>query len=147
MKTPSEGTMVKESAKPSDGWALHIDARKHFTDDFNKDPIAHHYCKPVSGGLTECQLYDSDGPDARLVGIETIMSKEMYEKLPADEKKMWHYHKDEIGKVDAKLPDLSPEEAAKVVESIQETYGKIFIFWNPSQTDLPVGQPHVTIID
>ena len=143
----SSSSSVVTKVTPADGWMLHIDARKHFTNDFDKDPIAHHYCKPVSGGLTECQLYDGDGPDARLVGVETIISKDMYRKLPADEKKMWHYHKDEIAKVDAKLPDLSPEEAAKVVQSIQETYGKIFIFWNPGQNDLPVGQPHVTVID
>lgn len=135
------------SGKPSDGWSLHIDARKHFSNDFDKDPIAHHYCKTVSGGLTECQLYDGDGPDALLVGVETIISKEMYSELPAEEKNLWHYHKEEIGKVEATLPDLSPEEAAKVVESIQETYGKIFILWNPQESAIPVGQPHVTSID
>lgn len=132
---------------PSDGWTLHIDARKHFSNDFDRDPIAHHYCKPVAGGLTECQLYDSDNSDARLVGVETIISAAAYNALPQEEKKFWHYHKTEIAKVDAKLPDLSAEEAAKVAKSIEETYGKIFIFWNPSETDVPTGQPHVTVVD
>ncbi len=144
---PTTSSAAAMTVKPSDGWSLHIDARKHFSNDFEKDQIAHHYCKAVAGGLTECQLYDGDGKDARLVGVETIISAEMYKSLPENEKKFWHYHKDEIAKVDAKLPDLSSEEAAKVVEGIQETYGKIFILWNPAQSTLPVGEPHVTIID
>ena len=55
------------NAKPSEGWTLHIDAIKHFPG--NPDLIAHHYCKAVVGGLLECRLYDSDAPDARLVGV------------------------------------------------------------------------------
>lgn len=132
-------------AKPSEGWTLHIDAKKHFGDK-NPDAIAHHWCKPVSGGLTECQLYDSDAADAKLVGAEVIVDSTTYNKLSASEKAMWHYHKDEIPKVDAKLPDLSPEEAAKVVKSIEETYGKIYIIWDPSKSSVPQGRPDVTIL-
>lgn len=128
--------------EPSDGWTLHIDAKKHLPGD--PQSIAHHYCKGVSGGLTECQLYDSDRPDARLVGVEVIVGPDVYAKFPEDEKKLWHYHKTEIDKVDATLPGLSEEEAAKVVKSIEETYGKIYVLW---EGDLPVGQPMVTIIE
>jgi hypothetical protein len=43
--------------KPTEGWTLHIDAKRHFPSKPNL--LAHHYCKEVSGGLTECQIYDS----------------------------------------------------------------------------------------
>ncbi len=42
------------ATKPSDGWTLHIDAKMHFPG--KSDMIAHHYCKPVAGGLTQCQI-------------------------------------------------------------------------------------------
>ena len=133
------------SGKPSDGWTLHIDAKKHFPG--NPDLIAHHYCKAVADGLLECQLYDSDAPDARLVGVEAVVNADTYSKFSADEKALWHYHKTEIPKVEATLPDLSPEEAAKVVKSLEETYGKIYLLWDPAKGDLPIGNPSVYVLD
>lgn len=133
-----------DGKKPTEDWSLHIDAKLHFPG--KRDMIAHHYCKPVSGGLTECQLYDSDAADARLVGVEVIVGPDIYKKFSAAEKKMWHYHKVEIPKVSATLPDLSQEEAAKVVKSIEETYGKVYLLWDPGTADLPIGRPSVTIL-
>jgi hypothetical protein len=132
------------ATKPSDGWTLHIDAKMHFPG--KSDMIAHHYCKSVAGGLTQCQIYDSDNPDARLVATEVIVGPETYNKFDAKEKKLWHYHKTEIPKVDAKLPDLSADEAAKTVKSIEETYGKVYILWDPSKQDLPIGRPTLSIL-
>jgi hypothetical protein len=45
----AEEKAVLQNMKPTDGWTLHIDAKKHIP----KMPgvIAHHYCKQVSGGL------------------------------------------------------------------------------------------------
>ena len=131
--------------KPSEGWTLHIDAKRHLPA--KPDTVAHHYCKSVSGGMTECQIYDSDKPDARLVAVEVVVGPDVYAKFSETEKKLWHYHKTEIGKVDATLPGLSAAEAAKVVKSIEETYGKIYVLWDPGATDLPVGQPSVTVIE
>ena len=129
--------------KPSEGWTLNIDALLHYPG--KPSMVAHHYCKPVSG-LIECQLYDSDAPDARLVGIETIVDTATYAKFPEAEKKLWHYHKTEIAKVSATLPDLSPEEADKVVKSILETYGKIYLVWDPGRQSMPTGYPTVTVL-
>ncbi|NJD57610.1 MAG: DUF1264 domain-containing protein [Nitrospirae bacterium] len=131
------------NTRPSEGWTLHIDAKKHIP----KVPgtIAHHYCKQVSGGMTECQLYDSDRPDARLIGVEVVVDKETWKKFPKNERALWHYHKTELKKVDPALPDLSPEEGAKTMKSMEETYGKIYILWNPSKND-PVGRPMVSIL-
>jgi hypothetical protein len=130
-------------AKPTEGWTLHIDAKRHFPN--LPEMVAHHYCKPVSGGLTECQIYDSDKPDARLVAIEVIVDKATWQKFPAKEKKLWHYHKAEIPLVDAVLPDVSPEEAAKILKSLEETYGKVYVLWDPSKKD-PTGKPQVSIL-
>jgi Protein of unknown function (DUF1264) len=131
------------SPKPSEGWTLHIEALLHFPG--KPSMVAHHYCKPVSG-MIECQLYDSDAPDARLVGIETVVDAATYAKFPEAEKRMWHYHKTEIPLVSARLPDLSAEEAAKVVKSLEETYGKIYLIWDPGNQRLPTGNPSVTVL-
>lgn len=133
----------KTMTKPTEGWALHIDAKKHIPK--MSDMIAHHYCKQVSDGLTGCQLYDSDKPDARLIGVEVVVDKETWKKFPKEEKALWHYHKAEIKKVDAMLPDVSAEEAVKILKSMEETYGKVYILWDPSRK-APVGKPQVSIL-
>lgn len=137
--------LIPPPPKPSEGWTLHIDAQKHFPT--NPERIAHHYCKTVAGGLIECQLYDSDRQDARLVGVETIVGAEVYNTFSADEKALWHYHKTEISKVNATLPEMSQEEAAAFVKSIEETYGKVYMLWDPDRSELPVGEPEVHILD
>lgn len=139
----AEETAAPQGMRPTDGWTLHIDAKRHIPK--MPDMIAHHYCKQVSGGLFECQLYDSDKPDARLIGVEVVVDKEIWKKFSKKEKALWHYHKTELKKVDPTLPDLSPEEGAKTMMGMEETYGKVYILWNPAKDD-PIGRPAVSIL-
>ena len=139
----AEEKAAQQSIRPSEGWTLHIDAKKHVPK--MPDMIVHHYCKQVSGGLFECQLYDSDKPDARLIGVEVVVDKKTWEKFPKKEKALWHYHKTELKKVNPTLPDLSPEEGAKTLQGMEETYGKVYILWNPAKND-PVGRPEVSLL-
>jgi hypothetical protein len=140
----AELTAVQATQPPSNGWTLHVDAIGHFPGD--PEMVAHHWCKPVSGGLIQCQLYDSDATDARLVGSEVIVDAATFEAFEESEQASWHYHRQEIPAVEATLPDLSPEEAAEVVASLQETYGKVYLFWDPALGDQPVGQPSVVLV-
>lgn len=131
---------------PSQGWNLHIDAQKHFGGS-HPDEIAHHWCKPVSNGVTECQIYSSDNPDAQLVAVETIVGPSIYKGFSKSEQGAWHYHKTEIPKVNATLPGLSADQAKKVVDSISDTYGKIWLLYDPLATNnLPTGQPTLTVL-
>lgn len=140
----AEEKKAPAAMKPGDGWTLHIDAKRHIPK--MPDMVVHHYCKQVAGGLTECQLYDSDKPDARLIGVEMVVDAATYNKFSKKEKALWHYHKIEIPKVDAVLPDLSPEEAAKTLKDLQETYGKVYILWNPAESEWPSGEPIISIL-
>jgi hypothetical protein len=131
---------------PTQRWNLHIDAQKHFGDAHPAE-VAHHWCKPVSSGVTECQIYSSDNPDAQLVAVETIVSPSVYKAFPAAEQAMWHYHKTEIPKVNATLPGMSPDQAKKVVDSFSDTYGKVWLLYDPMSTNnMPVGQPTVVVL-
>lgn len=133
------------SVSPTNGWTLHIDAQKHF-GDAHPTEIAHHWCKPVSGGLTECQIYDSDAADARLVEVETIVSPAVYKSLSPSEQAYWHWHKVEIPKVNATLPDMTPDQAAKTVAAMTDTYGKVWMLWDPMSNANPVGSPTIVVL-
>jgi hypothetical protein len=107
-------------SSPANGFTLHIDAIRHFPA--HPDEVAHHWCKGVAG-ITECQIYDSDGPQAHLIAIETVVPTAVWKTFPASEQKLWHYHRVEIQKIDAKLPGMSSAYAARVIYR-RKTYGK-----------------------
>src|SRR5262245_28338386 len=54
-----------------------------------KDPRlvfeAHHYCMPVNDDVHQCVIFDSAGKNARILGVEYIISDARYQKLPAAE--------------------------------------------------------------
>ena len=41
---------------------------------------------------------------------------------------------------------MTPEQAAKVVASIRDTYGKIWMLWDPLASANPVGSPTVIVL-
>lgn len=130
---------------PTQGYTLHIDANKHF-GDAHPSEIAHHWCKVISTDLIECQLYDGDGPHARLVGVETIVPASVWKTFSPTEQKLWHLHKVELQKVHATLPGLSKAEQAKVIKMILPTYGKVWILWNPAVSKEPTGSPFISVL-
>ena len=134
------------SINPSAGYTIHIDAQKHF-GDAHPTEIAHHWCKAIAGGMIQCQIYDSDTADAHMVAYETIVSPSVYKSFTPEEQALWHYHKTEIPKVNASMPDVSPADAQKMVAQISDTYGKIWVLYDPMSTNnLPTGQPTVTVL-
>ncbi|ASQ15090.1 DUF1264 domain-containing protein [Sinorhizobium meliloti] len=84
-------------SKPAARFTHHVDGNLHFPD--NKDMIAHHYCKPVAGGMAQCLLFESDNADARLVGVEVILDPGASSTFTDSERPMWHYHTTEVPKV------------------------------------------------
>ena len=57
---------------------------------------AHHFCACPNEEVRQCVIYDSDRPDARLIGTEYIISDKLFETLPEEEKVYWHSHKFEV---------------------------------------------------
>lgn len=46
--------------------------------------------------VRQCVIYDSDKPDARLIGIEYVIDESVFVTLDHEEKKLWHSHKFEV---------------------------------------------------
>jgi hypothetical protein len=86
-------------------------------------------------------MKDQDKP----IGFEYIVTTEQYNTLPEEEKKYWHYHKTEVPRAKATFPDMTAEEAAKVLPAVNETYGKVIYFQQP-QDKFPLGEPYVVIV-
>ena len=93
-----------------------------------------------------CQLYDSNLPNATLVGIEYMITVDAYNVLPNREKPNWHYHVEEFApnRADPKFPQLSEQEQNATLKKLENSYGKIIITWNPND-NAPAFPPQVQI--
>ena len=131
---------------------LHIQAIRHLVPDTQNlnDPklqvIVHHHCKAYDDSTLLCLMFHSGMKDQdKPIGFEYIITTAQYNTLPEEEKKYWHYHKVEVPRAHATFPDMTAEEAAKVLPAINETYGKVIYFQKP-QDKFPLGEPYVVIV-
>jgi len=115
-----------------------------------KDPkfqlITHHYCTAHSehghDDLFQCVLFDKTGANAKLLGVEYIVSDAVYHKLPPDEKKYWHAHTYEVLGGGLIAPGMSPEAETKFMkETLLTTWGKAWHTWPDPSTAVPIGEP------
>jgi hypothetical protein len=103
-----------------------------------------HFCKPNDKIMMVCQLYDSNSPNATLIGVEYMITADAYRNIPDRDKPNWHYHKEEFApnRADPKLPMLSEQQQNATMKTLAESYGKILITWNPNDK-APIFPPQV----
>lgn len=110
-----------------------------------KDPriqiITQHYCGMVGKGMHQCLLYDSVGKDARLLGVEYIVSDEIFQKLPDVEKKYWHPHTYEVLGGGLIAPSMKPADELAFMKGLLLTWGKTWHTWPDPTTPVPMGEP------
>ena len=131
---------------------LHIQAIRHLIPDTHSvhDPklqiIVHHHCKAYDDGTFVCMMFPTGMKDQdKPIGFEYIITTEQFKTLPEAEKKYWHYHKIEVARAHATFPDLTKEEAEKILPAVHETYGKVMYFQKP-EDKYPIGEPYVVIV-
>lgn len=97
--------------------------------------------------IRQCLIYDSPKANARLIGIEYMVSPRIFKTLPAEERKLWHTHEFEVksGMLVMPAPAGVPNavwEAAETAEvkDIAPVYGKAYHLWQVDRGDpVPMG--------
>jgi hypothetical protein len=62
-------------------------------------------------------IYDSNAPNARLIGVEYIISERLFKLLPEEERKYWHSHSYEVKSgmlVAPGVPDIAEKREMEV---------------------------------
>lgn len=116
-----------------------------------KDPkfqlVVQHYCVAHSSGheggdaMFQCVLFDSVEKNAKLLGVEYLISDKAYRALPQDEKKYWHAHTYEVLGGGLIAPAMSAEEELKFMKVVITTWGKAWHTWPDPKTAVPLGEP------
>jgi len=91
---------------------------------------AHHFCRQVNEDFAQCALFDGDGVDANLNGIEYIISGALFEQLPAAERQYWHPHNAEILSGQLVAPGIPGVAEHALMKSKMNSYGKTWHTWH-----------------
>ncbi|KAL6894741.1 DUF1264 domain-containing protein [Trichoderma evansii] len=151
---PSETKILASAAsltqdfKPVKNICAHLNAFHAYADDPKRAVEANHYCSHIDGEVRQCLIYDSPEPDARIIGIEYMITPRLYESLPLDERRLWHSHVYEVKSGMLIMPNRVVPQAAwelaekREMEQLITLYGKTYHFWQIDRGDkLPLGEP------
>jgi len=113
--------------------------------DPNKQIPVHQFISHINEDVMQSILMDSDRKDARMVGVEYIVTEKVFSKLPEDEKKFWHSkaYAAKSGLIVA--PRLPWTAEHQLMEDLSPTYGKSVMFWDKESDQLPLGLPSLVV--
>ncbi|KAL4926141.1 OBAP family protein [Aspergillus undulatus] len=131
----------------------HLHAYHVYADDPTRCVEANHYCSHITEDLRQCLIYDSPHKNARLIGIEYMVTPRVFETLPTEERKLWHSHQYEVksGMLIMPTPRGIPNgvwEAAETSEmrDVLPLYGKTYHLWQVDRGDkVPMGEPKLML--
>lgn len=103
--------------------------------------ITQHYCGARSEDMHQCLLYDSCDKNAKLLGVEYIISDKLFQTLPPEEKKYWHVHTYEVLAGGLTGPGMKLDDENAFMKYIMTTWGKTWHTWPDPKTPVPMGEP------
>jgi uncharacterized protein DUF1264 len=114
-----------------------------YADEMGRQVEASHFCIHLRHDLHQCVIFDRNAPDARLIGIEYIISAERFRGLPDDEKRLWHSHHYEVKSGELVAPGIPDLAEHAYFSDLVTTYGKTFHTWQYDRDDFPYGIPQL----
>ncbi|MEJ2871800.1 OBAP family protein [Actinomycetospora sp. OC33-EN08] len=134
---------VLQQKYPVDAMSTYLNGFHFYADDMGRQVEASHFCIHLQHDVHQCVIFDRNAADARLIGIEYIVSAERFRSLPEDEKRLWHSHHHEVKSGVLVAPGI-PELAERAYfEDLVTTYGKTFHTWQYDRDDFPYGIPQL----
>jgi hypothetical protein len=74
----------------------YLDGFHFYNGRMEQQMEAHHYCAILNEDMIQCVIYDGNTKDAKLMGVEYIVSEQLFSGLPSAEKSLWHSHVHEV---------------------------------------------------
>lgn len=134
---------VMQTKYPLQAMSTYLNGLHMYADEMGRQVEASHFCIHLQHDLHQCVIFDKNAPDARLIGIEYIITEERFRSLPDEEKKLWHSHHYEVKSGVLIAPGI-PEIAERAYfEDLISTYGKTFHTWQYDRDDFPYGIPQL----
>lgn len=142
MRALDTGAAVLQSRPPIDAINTYLDGFHFYSGDKDGQMEAHHYVTVLNDDLMQAVIYDGNTADARLMGVEYIISERLFNSLPEQEKKLWHSHRYEVKSGTLIAPGLPAAADKALMSKVVNTYGKTWHTWHTERDkNLPLGIP------
>jgi hypothetical protein len=138
------GTALLQGKEPVTQLNVYMDGFHFYSGHMEGQMEAHHFCAVVNEDLNQCIIFDGNGKDAKIMGVEYIVSKRNFDTLAPEEKKLWHSHVYEVKSGMLIAPGVPQAAEHEFMEKMAGTYGKTWHTWHTDQHHtLPTGQPQL----
>src|SRR5687767_6321931 len=112
-KSLEVGADLLQSKSPLKKINVYLDGFHFYNGNINAQMEAHHYVSQLNEDLHQAIIFDGNGEDAKIMGIEYIISEKLFKQLPQEEKNLWHSHHYEVrsgGLIAPGLPEVAEHE-------------------------------------
>jgi hypothetical protein len=138
------GAAALQSQPPIRAINAYLDGFHFYGGHMQGQMEAHHYCAIVNEDFIQCVIYDGNLEDAKIMGVEYIVSEKLFATLPAQEKPMWHSHVHEVKSGQLIAPGIPAAAEHELMEKLIHTYGKTWHTWHTDlDKTLPLGMPQL----
>ena len=142
--TLEAGAAALQRMPPIGAINAYLDGFHFYSGRMQQQMEAHHYCAILNEDLIQCAIYDGNAQDAKLMGVEYIVSERLFTDLPAAEKSLWHSHVHEVKSGQLIAPGIPQAAEHALMEKLIHTYGKTWHTWHTDSGDrLPLGVPQL----
>ncbi|RYG23317.1 MAG: DUF1264 domain-containing protein, partial [Chitinophagaceae bacterium] len=90
------GADLLQNKAPLRAMSMYLDGFHFYSGNMKGQMEAHHYCTQLNEDVVQCMIFDGNGKDAKIMGVEYIVSERLFKTLPGEEKKLWHSHHHEV---------------------------------------------------
>lgn len=143
-KTLDAGAAALQSRPPIDELNAYLDGFHFYNGHPGSQMEAHHYCGILNEEVIQCVIYDGNVKDAKLMGVEYIISADLYAKLQPAEKALWHSHVHEVKSGQLIAPGIPAPAEHALMKKLVTTYGKTWHTWHTDlDKQLPLGVPQL----
>lgn len=138
------GAAALQDRPPIEALNAYLDGFHFYSGRLEEQMEAHHYCSIVNEEVTQCVIYDGNAKDAKIMGIEYIVSERLFRSLPPAEKAFWHSHAHEVKSGQLVAPGIPEAAEHALMRKLVGTYGKTWHTWHTDQDKtLPIGVPQL----
>lgn len=136
------GMAAVQAMDPVRDFDAHLSGFHFVNGDPDRQVESHYFVQQVNADFWQALLYDGDGEDAKLVGVEYLISERLFRTLPAEEQRLWHSHGFEVAAGTLVAPGAPAKAERALMEEVATTYGKTIYLWSVDRGDtLPLGAP------
>ena len=136
------GAALLQDKSPLKKVNLYLDGFHFYNGQMDGQMEAHHYVTQLNEDVHQAIIYDGNGENAKLMGVEYIVSERLFKTLPAEEKKLWHSHHHEVKSGTLIAPGIPAVAEHELMEKLVSTYGKTIHTWHTDRDlELPLGGP------